>query len=129
MSCSSDMAYPPRRAPTSDRQTMSAWRSAPSRMFSTRCSAGWLTPAVNSPTLPELILRRDSKAPQVARFHSAEPGSAILPSTVSHPYQLTISEGAQAIRARRLSCLELVDSCLGRIEKIEHEIKAWALLD
>jgi aspartyl-tRNA(Asn)/glutamyl-tRNA(Gln) amidotransferase subunit A len=52
----------------------------------------------------------------------------MIPAIAAQPYQLTIAAAAQAIRAGRLSCLDLVESCLSRIEEIEPEVKAWALL-
>ncbi len=45
------------------------------------------------------------------------------------PYELTVSQASDAIAARRLSPLELLESLLGRIELIEPAIEAWVRLD
>ncbi|MBI3988996.1 MAG: amidase [candidate division NC10 bacterium] len=42
------------------------------------------------------------------------------------PYKLTLSEAADLIRAKRLSPVELIRSCLDRIEKVEPKVLAWA---
>ena len=45
------------------------------------------------------------------------------------PYTLTATEAAAAIAAGRLSSVDLVKSCLARIEETDGAIKAWAHLD
>ncbi|MDO9713430.1 amidase [Paracraurococcus lichenis] len=45
------------------------------------------------------------------------------------PYQFTAAEAARLIRDRRLSCEELVRSCLDRIAAREPVVKAWLFLD
>ncbi|HVX14652.1 MAG TPA: amidase [Pirellulales bacterium] len=42
---------------------------------------------------------------------------------------MTIGAAASEIRAGRLSPLELVERCLGRIERFESRVKAWVLVD
>ncbi|MEU9991085.1 amidase [Streptomyces sp. NPDC048045] len=41
------------------------------------------------------------------------------------PYELSVAAAADAIRARRLSPVELVDSVLGRIEQVEPDLGAY----
>lgn len=45
------------------------------------------------------------------------------------PYELTVINAVLAIKEGSLSCIELLNSCLERIDRLEGEIKAWALLD
>lgn len=45
------------------------------------------------------------------------------------PYQLTAAEAADLIGERKLSCEELVRSCLARIERREPQVRAWLHLD
>lgn len=45
------------------------------------------------------------------------------------PCQLTAAEAASLIRQRKLSCEELVRSCLARIEKREPDVRAWLHLN
>ena len=45
------------------------------------------------------------------------------------PCQLTAAEAAALIRARKLSCEELVRSCLARIAARDADVKAWLWLD
>ncbi len=45
------------------------------------------------------------------------------------PHTLTATEAAQAIASRRLCSVDLVKSCLARIEQTDPEIRAWAHLD
>lgn len=45
------------------------------------------------------------------------------------PYSLTATEAAAAIAAGRLSSVDLVKSCLNRIEETDATIKAWVHLD
>lgn len=47
------------------------------------------------------------------------------PDALDDPAYLTIAEASQLIRTRRLSPVELVDTCLSRIERVEPSIKAW----
>ncbi|MFK8905702.1 amidase [Streptomyces sp. YS-3] len=42
------------------------------------------------------------------------------------PYELSLTAAAEAIRARQLSPVELVDSVLGRLEKVEPHLHAYA---
>ena len=49
----------------------------------------------------------------------------LLPS----PCQLTAAEAAALIQSRRLSCEELVRSCLARIAARDADVKAWLWLD
>ncbi|MFQ6121669.1 MAG: amidase [Dehalococcoidales bacterium] len=44
-------------------------------------------------------------------------------------HNLTVAEAAAAIAAAELSPLELVNSCLERIDELEETIQAWALVD
>ncbi len=44
-------------------------------------------------------------------------------------HDLTVKEAASAIREGKLSSLQLVQSCLERIDSVEEKIQAWALLD
>jgi Asp-tRNA(Asn)/Glu-tRNA(Gln) amidotransferase A subunit family amidase len=48
---------------------------------------------------------------------------------LADPTALTASEAAKAVRSSEISSLELVEACLGEIERREPEIKAWAHLD
>ena len=45
------------------------------------------------------------------------------------PCDLTVKEAASAVSAGELTSLQLVNSCLERIDALEEKIKAWALLD
>ena len=45
------------------------------------------------------------------------------------PWQLSAAEGAGLIRAGRISSVELVESCLGRIRETEETVGAWIYLD
>jgi len=45
------------------------------------------------------------------------------------PYALTIRDAVIAIKEGNLLCVELLNSCLERIDKLDSEIKAWALVD
>ena len=45
------------------------------------------------------------------------------------PYEMTAAAAARAIRKKRLSPVELLDSLLGRIAAVEGRIKAWTILD
>jgi len=45
------------------------------------------------------------------------------------PHALTALEAAAAIRAGRLSAASLVESCLGRIERHDADIRAWVTVD
>jgi Asp-tRNA(Asn)/Glu-tRNA(Gln) amidotransferase A subunit family amidase len=48
---------------------------------------------------------------------------------IKNSYTLTASEALAAIASGRLSSVELVKSCLGRISETDSTIKAWAFLD
>ncbi|MFC1904208.1 amidase [Chloroflexota bacterium] len=45
------------------------------------------------------------------------------------PYELTINEVASALTEGELTSVQLVNSCLERIEALEERIQAWALVD
>ena len=45
------------------------------------------------------------------------------------PYELTVSQAAQQIKAKTLSPLELAQSLLDRIEATDKELKAWVTID
>jgi aspartyl-tRNA(Asn)/glutamyl-tRNA(Gln) amidotransferase subunit A len=47
---------------------------------------------------------------------------------MAEPYDLSLSEAAAAIRERRLSPTELLGSVLGRFERVEPRVFAWARL-
>jgi Asp-tRNA(Asn)/Glu-tRNA(Gln) amidotransferase A subunit family amidase len=48
---------------------------------------------------------------------------------MTKPYQLTLGQMAQAIRAGKLTSEALVNSCLERIAHVEPEVLAWVCLD
>lgn len=48
---------------------------------------------------------------------------------MAEPWELTLGDAAAAIRARRLSPVELLTSLLARIERVEPTVRAWARLD
>ena len=50
-----------------------------------------------------------------------------MPNT--HPWQLTISDAASLLQQRELSPVELVASCLQRIDAVEDRVRAWAFVD
>ena len=45
------------------------------------------------------------------------------------PWRLTLAEAARLIRGGELSPVELVESCLERINEVDGRVKAWALVD
>jgi aspartyl-tRNA(Asn)/glutamyl-tRNA(Gln) amidotransferase subunit A len=45
------------------------------------------------------------------------------------PFELSVVEGAAAIRDGRLSAVALAEACLGRIDACEAEIQAWVTVD
>lgn len=45
------------------------------------------------------------------------------------PYALTIAQAAEQIRMRKLSPVELVRSCLERIDQLESRLQAWVTVD
>ena len=45
------------------------------------------------------------------------------------PYTLTIAEAAEHIRTRQLSPVDLVRSCLERIDQLESRLQAWVTVD
>jgi aspartyl-tRNA(Asn)/glutamyl-tRNA(Gln) amidotransferase subunit A len=45
------------------------------------------------------------------------------------PYALTIAEAAEQLRTRQLSPVEVVRSCLGRIDQLEARLQAWVTVD
>ncbi|MGI9400823.1 MAG: amidase family protein, partial [Rhizobiaceae bacterium] len=45
------------------------------------------------------------------------------------PFTLTASDAAQMIVSGRLSSVDLVKSCLSRIDETDEQIEAWAYLD
>jgi Asp-tRNA(Asn)/Glu-tRNA(Gln) amidotransferase A subunit family amidase len=46
-----------------------------------------------------------------------------------NPYELSIAQAAQEIRARRLESQTLVQACLDRVKAVDGDIGAWAFLD
>ncbi|MDZ4230231.1 MAG: hypothetical protein U1B77_00245, partial [Dehalococcoidales bacterium] len=48
---------------------------------------------------------------------------------VRTPCELTVAEAASKISTGELSVLQLVESCLDRIDALEDKIQAWVLLD
>lgn len=48
---------------------------------------------------------------------------------IDDPTRLGAAEAAQAIRDRRLKAIDLVDTCLRRIEEADSTVKAWAHID
>lgn len=50
-------------------------------------------------------------------------------SLPEQPYEMTAAEAARAIRKKRLSPVELLDSLLDRIAHVEGRVKAWAYID
>jgi aspartyl-tRNA(Asn)/glutamyl-tRNA(Gln) amidotransferase subunit A len=48
---------------------------------------------------------------------------------MAQPYELSLTEAARRIRERRLTAVELLESSLARIERLDGAIKAWATLD
>jgi aspartyl-tRNA(Asn)/glutamyl-tRNA(Gln) amidotransferase subunit A len=47
---------------------------------------------------------------------------------LAHPYELTLTQAADAIRSKKLSPVELTESCLARIEELDPKLTAWATL-
>ena len=47
----------------------------------------------------------------------------------TEPCLMTLSEAARLIRTGDLSPLDLLESCLKRIDRIEADIKAWVTID
>ncbi len=45
------------------------------------------------------------------------------------PYTLTIAEAAEQLRTRQLSPVDLVRSCLARIDQLEPQLQAWVTID
>ncbi len=45
------------------------------------------------------------------------------------PYTLTVQDAVAAIKEGNLTCVELLNSCLERIDRLEGAIKAWAFID
>jgi Asp-tRNA(Asn)/Glu-tRNA(Gln) amidotransferase A subunit family amidase len=45
------------------------------------------------------------------------------------PYVLTVQDAISEIKEGNLSCVELLNSCLERIDRLDSEIKAWVLVD
>ena len=45
------------------------------------------------------------------------------------PCDLTIKEAATAIASGGLTVFQLCESCLKRIDALDHKIQAWALVD
>jgi Asp-tRNA(Asn)/Glu-tRNA(Gln) amidotransferase A subunit family amidase len=52
-----------------------------------------------------------------------------LSAAATEPHQLTASEAAALLRARKLSCEELVRSCLARIAARDPLVRAWLYVD
>ena len=49
--------------------------------------------------------------------------------TFKEPYELSVKEASDLIRRQELSPVDLVKSCVKRIEALEERLKAWALVD
>ena len=49
--------------------------------------------------------------------------------TATKPCEMSIAEAAALLASRRLSPVELVESCLDRIDTCEADIQAWVLID
>jgi len=47
---------------------------------------------------------------------------------VAHPYELSLTQASEAIRAKQLSPVELLESCLARAATLDPQLTAWALL-
>jgi aspartyl-tRNA(Asn)/glutamyl-tRNA(Gln) amidotransferase subunit A len=47
---------------------------------------------------------------------------------MAHPYELTLTEAAEAIKSKTLSPTELLESLLARVEQLEPKLTAWATL-
>ena len=47
---------------------------------------------------------------------------------MTYPYELSLIEAADAIRSKMLSPVELLESCLSRIEALDPKLVAWATL-
>lgn len=48
---------------------------------------------------------------------------------MAQPYELSLTEAARLIRERKLTALELVESSLARIDRLDGAIRAWVALD
>jgi Asp-tRNA(Asn)/Glu-tRNA(Gln) amidotransferase A subunit family amidase len=44
-------------------------------------------------------------------------------------FALSLAEAAADIREGRTTSTELVDACLGRIDEVDNDVRAWAFLD
>ena len=55
-----------------------------------------------------------------------EPVTGII---MTAPHTLTIAAAAEQIRTRRLSPVDLVRSCLQRIDQLEPRLQAWVTVD
>ena len=47
---------------------------------------------------------------------------------MAHPYELSLTQASEAIRAKQLSPVELLESCLARAATLDPQLTAWALL-
>lgn len=47
---------------------------------------------------------------------------------MAHPYELSLTQASEAIRAKQLSPVELLESCLARAAALDPQLTAWALL-
>jgi aspartyl-tRNA(Asn)/glutamyl-tRNA(Gln) amidotransferase subunit A len=45
------------------------------------------------------------------------------------PFELSVVEAAAGVREGRLTAVELIESCLGRIDAVEGEVQAWVAVD
>ena len=45
------------------------------------------------------------------------------------PFELSVVDAAAAIRQGRLSAVDLVEACLGRIDACEEQVQAWVVVD
>ena len=49
--------------------------------------------------------------------------------TIMEPYELSIKEASDLMKKKELSPVELVNSCIDRIQALDEKLIAWALLD
>lgn len=52
-----------------------------------------------------------------------------LAEAAEEPLRKSLSELASDLAMGRLSSRELVSLCLGQVEKLDHQIKAWVMID
>jgi aspartyl-tRNA(Asn)/glutamyl-tRNA(Gln) amidotransferase subunit A len=49
--------------------------------------------------------------------------------TLNPPPEATITGAGEALRAGRLSCRQLLERCLARIDELEADVRAWVIVD